>query len=208
MLIAFMRHGQTEWNARHLLQGSNRDIDLTDEGVHQVEAAADGLVRGGWRFDRVYVSPYRRAVHSAEIVCSRLGGTPIVDDRVREIAFGEYEGTPYLNGDYVDDNIRSAFECPSKYVPRGGESYDEVMSRVRDFLEHELKPLEGTCERVLVVAHGGLLRAVMATVADVHLDDYWRGRQPNCCVHLVTLEDGRFTLRERNVDPKAGGALP
>ena len=106
MLIAFMRHGQTEWNARHLLQGANRDIDLTDEGVRQVEAAADGLVRGGWRFDRVYVSPYRRAVHSAEIVCSRLGGAPIVDDRVREIAFGEYEGTPYLNGAYVDDNIR------------------------------------------------------------------------------------------------------
>ena len=208
MLIAFMRHGQTEWNARHLLQGSNRDIDLTDEGVRQVEAAADGLACGGWRFDRVYASPYRRAVHSAEIVCSRIGGTPIVDDRVREIGFGEYEGTPYLNGSYADGNIRSAFERPSKYVPRGGESYAEVLARVRDFLERELKPLEGRCGRVLVVAHGGLLRAVMTTVTGSALDDYWRGRQPNCCVHLVELKGGRFTLRARNIDPKEGGAEP
>ena len=207
MLIAFMRHGQTEWNVRHLLQGANRDIDLTDEGVRQVEAAADGLIRGGWRFDRIYVSPYRRAVHSAEIVCSRFGGVPIVDDRIREIAFGEYEGTPYLNGNYMDDNIRSAFECPSKYVPRGGETYGEVMTRVRDFLEHELKPLEETCERVLVVAHGGLLRAVIATVTGAALADYWRGHQPNCCVHLVEFADGRFTLRARNIDPKEGGSM-
>ena len=208
MVIAFMRHGQTEWNARHLLQGSNRDIDLTDEGVRQVEAAADGLVRGGWRFDRVYASPYRRAVHSAEIVCSRIGGRPIVDERVREMGFGEYEGTPYLNGAYVDGNIRSAFESPSKYVPRGGESYDEVLARVRDFLERELKPLEGRCDRVLVVAHGGLLRAVVSTVTEAGLDGYWRGHQPNCCVHLVELRDGLFTLRARNIDPKEGGAMP
>ena len=208
MLIAFMRHGQTEWNVRHLLQGANRDIDLTDEGVRQVEAAADGLVRGGWRFDCVYTSPYRRAVHSAEVVCSRLGGVPVVDDRVREIGFGVYEGTPYLNGAYADDNIRAAFENPSKYVPRGGESYDEVLARVRDFLEHELKPLEGTCERVLVVAHGGLLRAVVTTVTGAALDGYWRGHQPNCCVHLVEFADGRFALRARNVDPKEGGPMP
>ena len=200
MLIAFMRHGQTEWNSRHLLQGANRDIDLTDEGIRQVEAAADGLARRGWTFDRIYVSPYRRAIHSAEIVCSRLGGTSIVDERIREIGFGVYEGTPYLNGAYVDDNIRSAFECPSRYVPRGGESYEEVLARVRDFLEGELKPLEGTCERVLVVAHGGLLRAVVSAVTGAALDDYWRGRQPNCCVHLVELRDGCFALKARNVD--------
>ena len=200
MLIAFMRHGQTEWNARHLLQGANRDIDLTDEGVRQVESAADGLVRGGWRFDRIYVSPYRRAVHSAEIVCARLGGVPVVDDRIREIGFGVYEGTPYLNGSYVDDNIRSAFENPPKYVPRGGESYDEVMSRVRDFLERELKLLEGTCACVLVVAHGGLLRAVRTVVTESGLDGFWTGRQPNCCVHLVELKGGLFSLKAQNVD--------
>ena len=205
MEIVFMRHGQTEWNVRHLLQGANRDICLTEEGVRQVTSAAEGLVRIGWTFDRIYVSPYRRARQSAEIVCAKIGGTPIVDERVREISFGEYEGTPYLNGSYVDDNIRLAFECPTKYVPHGGESYEEVKSRCRDFLENELKPLEGSCDRVLVVAHGGLLRAVLSVVEDACLDDYWSGRQPNCCAHLVELKDGRLALKERCIGLIARG---
>ena len=204
MEVVFMRHGQTAWNAAHRLQGANREIALTEKGVAQVEAAAKGLVRGGWTFDRIYVSPFRRARQSAEIVCAHVGGTPVVDERVREIAFGDYEGTPYLNGDYADDNIRSAFERPSRYVPHGGESYAEVLSRARDFLDGELKPLEGTCSRVLVVAHGGLLRAVTTVVTGAPLDDYWKGRQPNCCAHLVDLKNGVFTLKERGVDLAQG----
>lgn len=205
MEIVFMRHGQTAWNARHLLQGANREIALTERGVAQVEAAAAGLARTGWTFDRVYASPFRRARQSADIVCAKIGGTPVVDDRVREISFGEYEGTPYLNGDYVDDNIRAAFECPSKYVPRGGESYAAVLARARDFLDNELRPLERTCARVLVVAHGGFLRAVTTVVRGTGIDEYWKDRQPNCCVHLMTLRDGRFALKAWNVDMTAEG---
>lgn len=199
MTIAFIRHGQTEWNARHLLQGANREIDLTEKGVGQVRAAAEGLRRAGWRFDRAYVSPYRRARHSAEILCAAVGGVPVVDDRIREISFGAYEGTPYLDGGYVDDNIRAAFESPLDYVPKGGESYAEVLARVRDFLDNELKPLEGACGNALVVAHGGVLHAVVTTVLGLGVDRFWEGRQANCCVHLVELKQGVFTLKERNL---------
>lgn len=199
MTIAFIRHGQTEWNARHLLQGSNREIDLTEKGVQQVAAAAAGLKAAGYRFDRIYVSPYRRARHSAEILCAALGGEPVVDERVREMDFGDYEGTPYLDGGYVDDNIRAAFERPLDYVPRGGESYAEVIGRIRGFLEDELKPLEEICERVLVVAHGGVLHAVVTNVLGLGADRFWEGRQCNCCVHLVELNNGVFTLKARNL---------
>lgn len=199
MTIAFIRHGQTEWNARHLLQGSNRDIDLTDKGVGQVQHAAEGLLRAGYAFDRVYVSPYRRARHTADILCSVLGGTPLVDERIREMDFGSYEGTPYLDGGYVDENIRAAFESPCDYVPRGGESYERVLNRIRGFLDHELCPLEGQCDRVLVVAHGGVLHAVVTTVLGLGIDRFWEGRQSNCCVHLVKLDNGRFTLTDRNL---------
>jgi len=197
--IAFVRHGQTDWNARHLLQGSNREIDLTEKGIGQVRKAADGLLRAGYAFDRVYVSPYRRARHTAEIICSYLGGKPVVDDRVREMDFGEYEGTPYLEGGYADDNIRAAFESPCDYRPHGGESYESVLNRIRDFLNDELRPLEGTCDRVLVVAHGGVLHAVVTILLGLGVDRFWEGRQSNCCVHLATLENGLFTLTARNL---------
>lgn len=200
MKVYFLRHGRTEWNARHRIQGSNVEIDLDDEGVKQAEETAEGFRRAGLKFDRVYSSPYRRALHTAEIVCAGTGGTPVVDDRIREIGFGEYEGTPFFEAGFIDDNIRAAFEDPEKYVPRGGETYPQVLARVRDFLERELKPLEGKCEKVLAVAHGGVLHAVVTLVLGLDVSRFWEGRQRNCCVHEIGLENGSFTLLERNAD--------
>lgn len=200
MKVYFLRHGRTEWNAKHRIQGSNEVIDLDDEGVKQAEAVAEGFCRIGLKFDRVYSSPYRRAKHTAEIICARLGMVPMLDDRIHEMGFGEYEGTPFFEGGFSDDNIRSAFEDPAKYIPRGGESYSQVFARVRDFLDCGLKPLEGTCENVLVVAHGGVLHAVVTLVLGLDVSRFWEGRQKNCCVHVIDLHNGLFTLQERNAD--------
>ena len=201
MKVFFLRHGQTDWNARHRIQGGVAEIDLNADGVRQAEAAADGLVRAGLSFDRVFSSPFRRAMHTAEIVCARVGGTPVPDERIHEICFGEYEGTPYLEGGFCDDNIRAAFENPVDYVPRGGESFGNVLARVSDFLENGLKPLEGLCSRVLVVAHGGVLHAVVTLVLNLSLSRFWEGRQRNCCMHVFDLMDGRFSLLHRGLDP-------
>lgn len=200
MKIYFLRHGRTEWNANNRIQGSNEKIDLDDEGVKQAEGVAEGFRRAGLEFDRIYSSPYRRAMHTAEIVCAKTGGSPVSDGRIREICFGEYEGTPFFEAGFSDDNIRAAFEDPEKYVPRGGETYPQVLARVRDFLERELKPLEGKCEKVLAVAHGGVLHAVVTLVLGLDVSRFWEGRQRNCCVHEIGLENGSFTLLERNAD--------
>jgi len=200
MKVYFIRHGQTDWNAAHRIQGSVAGIDLNADGVRQAEVAAEGLAAAGISFGRVYSSPYRRAMHTAEVVCARIGGTPVPDCRIREIDFGEYEGTPYLEGGYCDDNIRAAFENPPAYVPRGGETFEQVFARVRDFLEGELKPLEGKCGNVLVVAHGGVLHAVVTLVLGLDVSRFWEGRQRNCCIHVVDLSGGRFSLTARGVE--------
>jgi bisphosphoglycerate-dependent phosphoglycerate mutase len=104
MKIYFLRHGRTEWNANNRIQGSNEKIDLDDEGVKQAEGVAEGFRRAGLEFDRIYSSPYRRAMHTAEIVCAKTGGSPVSDGRIREICFGEYEGTPFFEAGFSDDN--------------------------------------------------------------------------------------------------------
>lgn len=200
MKVYFLRHGRTEWNAAHRIQGSNPEIDLDAEGIRQAEGVAKGFDRAKLKFDRVYSSPYRRALHTAEIVSSAIGAVPVVDERIREIGFGEYEGTPFLEGGFLDDNIRAAFENPPQYVPRGGESFAQVFKRVRDFLENELKPLEGKFENVLVVAHGGVLHAVITLILGLDVSRFWEGRQKNCCVHIVELNRGFFRLSARNLD--------
>jgi len=200
MKAYFLRHGETEWNLAKRIQGSTEWTDLTDEGVHEAEMARDGLLAGGLVFDRIYSSPYRRAMHTARIVGAGLGLDPIADDRLREMSFGPYEGTTYVEGRFADANIRACFRDPPRYVARdGAESFDSVAARVRNFMDEELAPVAGRLSNVLVVAHGGILRTVLRLATDMPLDDFWKGAQPNCCAHVVDFSGGRISLVARAV---------
>lgn len=199
MLIYFLRHGETMWNRESRIQGTTPYTDLTDFGVRLAELTLDGITARDLKFDRVYVSPLRRAMHTAEIVMRGQTCPLIVDDRVREMSFGKYEGTRIGDGLWEDDNIRSLFRNPPAYVPPpGAEALDDVLVRFTDFLEKEIMPLEGTCGNVLVVCHGGIMRTVLRYMLHTPVEKYWDGRQPNCCVHIVSLKDGNFTLEEQS----------
>jgi len=194
MEIWFLRHGETEWNAERRIQGSTAWTDLTGEGVRLAEETARAMAEAGVTFDRAYTSPYLRAARTARIVCGRLGLEPVADARLREMSFGRYEGTLIGEGRFADANIRSCFLDPPSYVPDGGETFDEVAARVRDFVFGEMAPLEGSVRRVLAVAHGVVLRTAVRLATGAPLGDFWRGAQPNCCVHVFSLAGGRLSL--------------
>ncbi len=196
MEVYFLRHGETPWNREKKIQGSTEWVDLTEYGVELAERTRDGMKKAGLTFDRVYTSPLRRALHTAQIVAAGFGIDPIPDSRLREMGFGRYEGTLMLDGFFADDNIRSCFRNPSAFVPDGGESFDDVLGRVRDFFENELRSLEGSVGRVLVVCHGALMRSVVRYVAERPMDDYWQGAQTNCCVHVVEMAHGMCSMKE------------
>ena len=196
----FVRHGQTDWNLAHRIQGGGAaEVDLNAAGAAQAAAAAEGFTRAGLSFNRIYTSPYRRARHTAEIICSRVGGTPVLDDRLREIDLGDYNGTSYEEAGYVDDNIRAAFENPPAFVPHGGESYAQFLARVGGFLDNELKPLEGKCGKVLVVTHRGVLNAVATILGNRDLSQFWKNDTANCGMDVAELRGGVFTLVQRGV---------
>lgn len=198
--IFFLRHGETEWNREKRIQGSTAWTDLTPDGVRLAETTRDGMMAAGIAFDRIYTSPYRRARHTAEIVAAGFGLVPVDDARLREISFGPYEGTRYADGLFADDNIRACFMDPPRYVARGdAETFDAAAARVRDFIDSELAPLAQTCSRILAVAHGGILRTVLRLAMNRPLEDFWKGSQPNCCVHVVGVEQGRLSLKARSL---------
>ena len=205
MEVYFLRHGETTWNRAKILQGSVPYTDLTYRGVRMAEETAKGMLAAGLRFDRVYTSPYLRARRTAEIVAE--GGTgpkPVADERIREMCFGKYEGVRYGKGDYPDDNLRNFFEngdfaAAGKYVPNGdgAETLADVGARLRRFLAEEVAPLEGSATRVLCVAHSLVLKALVREFAgDGASDSAKRTLQPNCCVHVLNCENGRFSLKE------------
>ena len=174
MEVYFLRHGETEWNREKRIQGSTESIDLNAAGVRAAESVRDGLLASGVQFDRIYSSPYLRALHTARIVGAGFGIEPLVDARLREISFGPYEGTRYGEGLFVDGNIRACFKDPPQYVARcGAESFEELEGRVRDFIGGVLAPAAAVCRRVLAVAHGGVLRTAVRIATGVAVCGFW-----------------------------------
>lgn len=197
MNVYLLRHGETVANKEGRIQG-RIDIPLNDYGIELAEITRDGIQKEGIRFDKIYSSPLIRAVQTATIVRGdREPHQIILDDRIMEMAFGKGESL------FIKDikekpehaNLKNCFSAPSRYIAKdGAESYEEILARAKDFLENEIKPLEGTCENVLVVCHGAMIRALLLSVNGWDIDRYWEIHQPNCCMNLLTLQEGQFEI--------------
>lgn len=144
----FIRHGQTDYNAAGLMQGV-LDVDLNEVGRTQAHLAAPLLAGKG--IGSMICSPMRRAKQTAEIVNELLQVPVTYEAELREASFGEKEGLspqPWFP-DWVAGN----------YTPENAESFADVMKRVQVAL---WRVLPGRKEPALIVAHGGILRAVRA----------------------------------------------
>ncbi|RKK01489.1 histidine phosphatase family protein [Pseudoroseomonas wenyumeiae] len=145
----FLRHGETDWNARGLSQG-NVDIPLNTVGWAQAERAAKALVEvatGPRAIATIVASPLSRARNTAEAVSAKLGLPLEIDEGLREVSFGVQEGQEM--GGWFDDWVEG------KLTPEGGESFEQLRQRTVAALNRALaRP-----GPVLVVAHGALWRA-------------------------------------------------
>lgn len=194
--VYFLRHGETTWNQERRLQGSISNTVLTAKGVRMAEETAKGMRKAGVSFDRVYTSPYLRASRTAEIVTDGSGLAPVRDERIREMCFGKYEGQVYGKGRWPDENLRFFFEDSDRYVPQGkdAESFAQVQARLRDFVERELRPLDGKVGCVLCVSHALVLKSIVREFGDDSVRDM--PLQRNCSVSILHYAGGKFTIRE------------
>lgn len=199
MKIYIMRHGETHYNSKGLIQGS-ADIELTDYGLELAEKTRDGFASEKIKFDKIFTSPLKRAVKTAEIINEKQKAELLLDDRIREMHFGDYEGQHLDTMADTDINMRYCFTIPSKYVPTGdGETFEQVYQRMQDFFEKEIFPLEGKCNCVLIVCHGALIRTVLTHFKQMELDEFWTIKQPNCCINLMELSNGKITVLKENI---------
>ena len=157
MRLALIRHGPTEWNAQHRVQGSI-DIPLSAEGRARMERLKPPE---GFETARAYCSPKLRARQTA----SCLGLRHLrFDGRLIEQNGGDWEGltrAEMLARDGDDAFIRAGSARGLAFRPPGGESTGELHARVRAFFA-DIARLD---EDAIAVTHMGVLRAayVMAT---------------------------------------------
>ncbi len=146
--LYLVRHGETEWNRQHRIQGST-DIPLNDTGRAQAERTGQLLARRKW--DAIYSSPLSRAFETATIVGNAVGLTkPEAVSDLAERYYGEAEG---LTPQELDTRYPGTTAVP------GRESRDEVAQRVMPAL---LRIATAEPERhIIITTHGGVIRTVL-----------------------------------------------
>jgi broad specificity phosphatase PhoE len=159
--ISLIRHGETTWNRVGRWQG-HADPDLTDEGLAQAEALATALVaehaRTPWQ--RLFSSDLLRARRTAGCLAERLGLALEVDRRLRELDVGRWAGLTRIEIEAREAELLAAFERGEPGVrPGGGESRIEIRERSHAFLCEIAAQRTG--ERILVVTHLGVIRALV-----------------------------------------------
>jgi broad specificity phosphatase PhoE len=166
--IILARHGETDWNLERRWQGHS-DRPLNETGREQAEALADELADEP--IAAVYSSDLVRAHETARIVAERLGLDVVTVPELRERRFGSWEGLQ-------DVEVERRF--PGVHGPPDGEPRDEMTRRVLESLQRIAASHEG--RTVLVVSHGGPMRAVLRHRGDARCE----GPLANCSV--VDLE--------------------
>jgi len=156
--IVLVRHGETDWNAERILQG-HQQTSLNKKGKEQIIELAKNLK--GEKFDALVVSDLKRATESAEILSKELDIKIDLElPELRERAMGEYEGKKAIDiipKDKMPKKGQSiALLIKDIIGKKGGETWDQFLDRARKAADMLHKNYKG--KRVLVVAHGGILR--------------------------------------------------
>lgn len=200
--LYLLRHGQTEFNVKKLVQG-RCDSPLTNLGRQQAQTAAAWLKAHGVVPNKVVSSPLGRAMDTASLVaCELLGPDAAVEPckGIIERCYGTFEESPH------DALPTDVWDPGEDLVPFGGEGSRALQERMVDTLTN-LMGAEGI-ETLLAVSHGSASRQFIKAAAPEGFE--LPTKLPNCAIMIFGFEDsqeecdasqGKFTLQQI-IDPQ------
>jgi probable phosphoglycerate mutase len=193
--IYLVRHGQTDFNLKGVVQGSGIDAPINDTGIAQANAFFK--VYEKVPFDQIYHTGLIRTKQSIQnFINLGIPSTALVD--LNEISWGSYEGTPMTpeEGEYYKHMLNQWRQGNLDYAIAGGESPNMVAKRMRSGIK---TILEGPGETILVCMHGRAMRIFLSVLLNFdlrHMDNF---EHHNLCLYLLEqLEDGTFVVRKNN----------
>lgn len=187
-----VRHGSTDTLEREIA-GRKQGVELNARG--RAEAAALAARLADERFAAVYASPLERTQATARVIAQPLGCKVIVCEGLSELQFGEWTGRSFPELDHDPrfarwNQFRSATRIP------GGETMLEVQARALSALL-ELRERHRD-ERVLVVSHGDVIRALIACALGMPLDFFGRLEIAPASISELELDEGWTRVHRLN----------
>ncbi|MDD4286811.1 MAG: class I tRNA ligase family protein [Candidatus Peribacteraceae bacterium] len=159
--VSVLRHGESEGNLVPVYQGTCPGTHLTATGKKQAAAAADFLNAG--EISAIYCSPLDRTKETAAIIAKATGAPVIVDERLHEVLFGDYEGKTVDFSDLTFVKARRAHKLETNapesiYHFPGMETFGAVHERISAFLEEVLPRYRGG--HIVIVTHADPLQNI------------------------------------------------
>lgn len=192
--LVLVRHGETAWNHDRRLQGQT-DVELSERGREQARRLAARLAPE--RFVAAYASDLKRAWETATIALVAHDVPLVAEPALREVHLGDWQGRTIAElRESAPGELARVWGDPVDQAPRGGESRGQLRERVvAGILAIADRHPDG---QVLVVGHGGALRAFAAWVvgADPRFDR--RLDLDNCGLSRVGVDRGEPVLRRWN----------
>ena len=177
-ILYFLRHGQTDWNVEMRIQGQH-DIPINETGRQQARTNGRNLAKlldDPARF-RYIASPLGRTRETMNLVRQELGLPSHgyeTDDRLKEIHFGLWQTYTMDELKQTEPELVAAREADKfKFTPPLGESYAQVLARVRSWLPY-------VTEDAVIVCHGGVLRM---------LEHHFNGTPADVVAHQLIPQD-------------------
>ena len=224
MELVFIRHGQSEWNAKNLFTGW-RDVNLSAQGVAEAQAAGQKLAAAGYEFDQAFTSVLTRAIKTCNIVLEESGQLWVPQTkswRLNERHYGALQGLDKQQTaeKYGADQVhvwRRSYDTLPPLLPEDdefsarkdrryahlaadtvpdGENLKITLERVLPLWQDEIAPAILAGKRVLVAAHGNSLRALAKHIEGIGDDDIMKLEIPTG-QPLVYRLDGSLKVLEK-----------
>ena len=167
--LILVRHCRTLWNESGRYQGIS-DIELSPAGLQEAEMLRGCL--GEQAFDAAYCSDLKRAVQTAQAIVGDRDMELVRCKELRELDFGDYEGLTFAEIEQRNPGSQWWSARDGNATLPGGESILQLTDRVGGFL-NDLRN-SGQDGIVLIVTHGGVIRALICHLLGLGLEHWWK----------------------------------
>ena len=198
--LILLRHGQSQWNLENRFTGW-KDVPLTEQGIAEAKVAGQLMKKNKVHIDVIFSSVLQRATKTAELAIKEMNleqfwsdGQLLMtkDQSLNERDYGDLVG---LNKEetankYGKEQVhiwRRSYDVS----PPGGESLENVVTRVKPYFINFIEPKISEGQNVLIVAHGNSLRATMIQVGLYKAEEISKIEIPTGSPFVITYESGK-----------------
>lgn len=173
-VVDLLRHGETQ--GEDIFRGSI-DVSLSDQGWTQMQKSVGDFSQ--WQF--LVSSPLKRCADFATTLSTQFSIPLHIEDNLKEISFGQWEGQPpQAVWEQTPDALRAFWQDADRFPPPGGERLSHFQSRIIQGFYGVITKFRG--QHGLIVCHGGVIRMLVAYVLSMPLQAAMRIQVPYACV--------------------------